>query len=66
MLTLVVVKNDESLLLARALNKHTMETMTAIKNIMPRMQNEMASFDVDMHRMPSERNDLTFGGYSST
>lgn len=66
MLTLVVVKNVDSLLFARALNKHTMETMTAIKNIIPRMQNDNASFDVDMHRIPSERSDLTFGGYSST
>lgn len=66
MLTLVVVKNVDSLLRDRALNRHTMETMTAIRKIIPRMQNDMASFDVDMHRMPSERSDLTFGGYSST
>lgn len=66
MLTLVVVKNVDSLLLARALSKHTIETMTAIKNITPSRQNANASFDVDMHRIPSERRDLTFGGYSST
>lgn len=66
MLTLVFVKNVDSLLFARALSKHTIETITAIRNIIPRRQNANASFDVDMHSIPSERSDLTFGGYSST
>lgn len=65
-LTLAVVINVDSLLLARALIKDIIETITAIKKIIPRIQNDNASFDVDMQSMPSERSDLTLGGYSST
>lgn len=46
--------------------KQHIETITATKNIKPSIQNASANFDVDIHKIPSECNRRTVGGYSST
>lgn len=46
--------------------KQKIATMTATKNIMPKMQKANANLDEDMHRMPSDRKCRNRAGYSST
>lgn len=41
-------------------------TITAIKNIMPKIQKAKANFDDDIHKIPSECKFRNFAGYSST
>lgn len=62
-----VVITDRLLLLCNFdRNKQHIDTITATKNIKPSTQNANANFDVDIHKIPSECNRRTFGGYSST
>lgn len=46
--------------------KQKIATITAITNIMPKIQKANASFDDDMHRMPSECKLRAFPAISST
>lgn len=46
--------------------KQKIATITATKNIMPKIQKARANFDDDIQRMPSERKWRNLAGYSST
>lgn len=46
--------------------KQKIATITATKNIMPKIQKASANFDEDIHKMPSERKWRNRAGYSST
>lgn len=46
--------------------KQKIATITAITNIMPKIQKANASFDDDMHKMPSECKLRAFAAMSST
>lgn len=59
-------RNGSTFLLDLDRIKQQTATMTATRKITPRMQKAIASFDMERHRVPSERNVVTFGGYSST
>lgn len=46
--------------------KQKIATITATTNIVPRIQKARASFDEDIHKMPSDGKWRNFAGYSST
>lgn len=51
--------------LRRDLIRDVMATTTAIRNIKPNTQKDMASFETDRHKVPSFIKGRTQGGYSS-